>query len=84
MTQLIKIGNSQGIRIPKPLIEQAELAGKELKLEVVEQGLLVTPSKAPRECWQKIIETATSAAELEETDSDWLEADLVSDKDLEW
>ena len=84
MTHLIKIGNSQGIRIPKPLIEQAELAGKELKIEVVENGLLVTPSKAPREHWQETFEAAKLAHDVEEVDSEWLNADLVADEDLEW
>lgn len=38
MTELIQIGNSQGIRIPRPLIEQAKLQGKELSFEVLEGG----------------------------------------------
>ncbi len=43
MAHLVKIGNSQGIRIPKPLIQQAHLEGKELDIQVVNQGILVTP-----------------------------------------
>ena len=58
MAQLIKIGNSQGIRIPKPLIQQARLEGKELDIQVVNQGILVTPSRKPRENLKKAIETA--------------------------
>ena len=34
MASLIKIGNSQGVRIPKLLIEQAQLENRELSLEV--------------------------------------------------
>ena len=37
MAHLVKIGNSQGIRIPKPLVEQAQLEGKELKLQGSQQ-----------------------------------------------
>lgn len=51
MTSLIKIGNAQGIKIPKNLIAKAKLANKELKLVVVESGLLVTPARAPRKGW---------------------------------
>jgi len=40
MTMLTRIGNSQGIRIPKPLIAQAHLANVELDFEVLENGLL--------------------------------------------
>lgn len=41
MTTLIRIGNSQGLRIPKAIIEQAQLDEKELTLKVVEDGLLI-------------------------------------------
>ena len=53
MTHLIRIGNSRGIRIPKAVIGQADLEGKELELKVVEEGLLVTPVKAPRQDWEE-------------------------------
>lgn len=45
MTTLIKIGNSQGIRIPKALIEQAKLQDCEISLSVVENGLLLEPKR---------------------------------------
>lgn len=38
MTMLTKIGNSKGIRIPKPLIEQANLDNVQIDLEVVEKS----------------------------------------------
>jgi len=84
MAHLIKIGNSQGIRIPKPLIQQAHLEGKELDIQVVNQGILVTPSKKPRENWKKSIETSLATNGSEATDSEWLDAPLTSDVDLEW
>ena len=85
MAHLVKIGNSQGIRIPKPLIKQAHLEGKELDIQVVNQGILVTPSKKPREGWKKAIEETILASKgLETTDGEWLESTLTSDDDLEW
>jgi len=84
MAHLVKIGNSQGIRIPKPLIQQAHLEGKELDIQVVKQGILVSPSKKPREGWEKAIETILLNKGEEATDSDWLGATLTSDDDLEW
>jgi antitoxin MazE len=84
MAHLIKIGNSQGIRIPKPLIQQAHLEGKELDIKVVNQGILVTPSKKPRENWKKAIETTLANKVSETTDNEWLDAELISDEDLEW
>ncbi len=84
MAHLVKIGNSQGIRIPKPLIQQAHLEGKELDIQVVNQGILVTPSKKPRENWKKAIETILATNGSEATDNEWLDAPLTSDDDLEW
>jgi len=84
MAHLVKIGNSQGIRIPKPLIQQARLEGKELDIQVVNQGLLVTPSKKPRDGWEKAIEAAASNQSNDIADTEWLEAELTTDEDLEW
>ncbi len=84
MAHLVKIGNSQGIRIPKPLIQQAHLEGKELEIKLVNQGILVTPSKKPREGWKKAIEIILSSKGAEISDSDWLDAELTSNDDMEW
>ena len=51
MAQIIKIGNSQGIRIPKPIVELAQLDGKELEFVVLGDGLLITAEKKPRAVW---------------------------------
>jgi antitoxin MazE len=52
MAKIIKIGNSQGIRIPKPLIALANLEGKELEYVVMDSGLLITPEKKVRVGWE--------------------------------
>jgi len=52
MAQIIKIGNSQGIRIPKPIVSIANLEKKELDFIVLNEGLLITPEKKSRAGWQ--------------------------------
>jgi len=47
---LIKIGNSQGIRVPKSVIEQCGFSN-ELELTVEGQTLLVRAQRKPREGW---------------------------------
>ena len=84
MTHIVKIGNSRGIRIPKPLIEQADLEGKELKLQLVKSGLLITPEKKVREGWKEIIERSIAANGNETPDEEWLDSPLASDDELEW
>ncbi len=57
MAQLIRIGNSQGLRIPKPLIEQGMLEGKELSIEVLEGGgLIIRPLSKARSGWAEQIQ----------------------------
>lgn len=49
-TRIVAIGNSQGIRIPKPLLEQTGLTGE---VEIRPQGdaLIIRPAKRPRAGW---------------------------------
>ena len=47
---LIQIGNSRGIRIPKPLLEQTGLEG-EVEIEVRGQQLIIRPANHPRAGW---------------------------------
>ena len=84
MAHLIKIGNSQGLRIPKPLIHQAGLENKELKFQVINGGLFVTPVRKCRHGWKEAIEKTMIAHGRDETDSEWLDAELTADSDWEW
>ena len=51
-TQLIKIGNSRGIRIPKALIDQAKL-GNEVEIAVQRGQLVIRPVSHPRSGWDE-------------------------------
>ena len=51
MAKIIKIGNSKGIRIPKPIIALANLEDIELDFVVLDSGLLITPDKKARVGW---------------------------------
>lgn len=78
-TKLIRIGNSRGVRIPKPLIEEAGL-GDEVWLKVVESGLMIEGDSAPRAGWEK------AARELHERGEDGLLDEPTSTEfdDSEW
>ena len=52
MAKIIKIGNSQGIRIPKPIIALANLEDIELDFVILDSGLLITPDKKARVGWK--------------------------------
>ncbi len=50
-THIVKIGNSQGIRIPKALLEQTGLRG-EVTLEVTDNSIVIRRVRRPREGWE--------------------------------
>jgi antitoxin MazE len=49
-TCIVRIGNSQGIRIPKPLLEQTGLHG-EVDISAEDGSLVIRPVKRPRADW---------------------------------
>lgn len=49
--RLTKIGNSPGVRIPKPIIQQTGLDKHEFERRVVNNGLLLSPLKSHRQEW---------------------------------
>ncbi|MBC8019458.1 MAG: AbrB/MazE/SpoVT family DNA-binding domain-containing protein [Verrucomicrobia bacterium] len=51
-TNIIRIGNSQGIRIPKILLEQSRL-GTEVELEVENEMIVIRSATRPREGWKE-------------------------------
>ena len=51
-TRIVRIGNSQGIRIPKPLLEQTGLAD-EVELEVHDSTIVIKPAGQPRDGWDE-------------------------------
>jgi antitoxin MazE len=54
-THLIQIGNSKGVRLPKPLLKQSGLQD-EIELEVREGQITLRPVKAPRSDWEDAFE----------------------------
>lgn len=51
-TRIIKIGNSQGFRIPKLFLKQLNLR-EEVELEVQENRLIIRPLQLPRYNWEQ-------------------------------
>ena len=49
-SRLIRIGNSRGIRLPKPLIEEAGLQ-EEVEVRIRGNALVITSPRRPRAGW---------------------------------
>jgi len=54
-TRIIKIGDSQGIRIPRFMLEQTNL-GAEIELEVQQDRIIVRPARHPRHVWCEVFQ----------------------------
>jgi antitoxin MazE len=48
--KIVRIGNSRGVRIPKPLLEEAGLEER-VQLRVVEGGIMIESERLPRAGW---------------------------------
>jgi antitoxin MazE len=76
---IVAIGNSQGIRIPKPLLEQSGLSG-EIELHAEHGRIVIAASRRARSGW------AAAAAALHERGEDGLldTARPTFDEEWEW
>lgn len=78
--QIIQIGNSQGIRIPKAILEESKISG-EVELEVCTDGILIRNIKKPRGDWDAAFKSladadddqpiAAAATDFEKKDWQW-------------
>ena len=68
-TKIVRIGNSRGIRLPKPLIEQAGL-DEDVQLEVRGNTVVIRPISSRRVGW------AIAAADLAQTETGLLDGVL--------
>jgi antitoxin MazE len=64
-TRLVSMGNSRGVRLPKPLIEQVGLVD-EVEISVENGAIVIAPLRTPRSGW------AEAAARLRAEDADGL------------
>ncbi|MDT7777704.1 MAG: antitoxin MazE [Acidobacteriota bacterium] len=51
-TRIVKIGNSQGVRIPKLLLERSNLA-EEVELEAEDDRIIIRSTRQPRQEWER-------------------------------
>jgi len=65
--QIIQIGNSQGIRIPKVLLEESRMTG-DVKLERHPDGILIRKAQTPRSGWDEAFKTMAENDEDETVD----------------
>ncbi len=80
--KIIKIGNSQGVRIPKLFLDQTGL-GEEVELEARDNQIVIRPLALPRQGWEEaframaesgddqLLDTNPNPTEFEQKDWQW-------------
>lgn len=81
-TRIIKIGNSQGVRIPKLFLEQTKLA-EEVEIEAQDNQIIIRSVTSIREGWDEafkkmanqgddqLLDGATGQTQWDETEWQW-------------
>lgn len=82
-TRIIKIGNSQGIRIPKPLLDQTGL-GEEVELELHQNQIVIRPVHRPRYNWQSQFKAMAEQGDDKLLNEDALTLSNWDEDEWEW
>lgn len=84
-TRIIRIGNSQGIRIPKLLLEQAHLSEDEqVELELQPDQIIVRPAHEARDGWDAAFERMAERGDDELLDADLPTTSHWDEEEWEW
>ncbi|MCC6316814.1 MAG: AbrB/MazE/SpoVT family DNA-binding domain-containing protein [Gemmatimonadaceae bacterium] len=61
-TRIVRIGNSQGVRLPRPLLAEAGL-GDEVVLRAAPGRIVIEAARAPRAGWAEAAKAMHAAAD---------------------
>ena len=79
--RIVRIGNSRGIRVPKMLLEQAQLP-EEVELQAEHGRLVVRAARGPRVGWAEAAQAMHSRGEDQLLDAPT--STRFDDKDWQW
>jgi antitoxin MazE len=82
-TRIVRIGNSQGIRIPKPLIEQSGLT-EDVVILVEGNTLVIKPASRPRDNWEETFQSMAETGDDMPLDEESPKLSSWDDEDWEW
>ncbi len=60
--RIIRVGNSHGIRIPKPLLQQSGLSG-DVEIGVKNGSLIIRSTRRPRSGWAEAFQAMAEAGD---------------------
>jgi antitoxin MazE len=81
--KIIKIGNSQGIRIPKLFLEQTGL-GDEVELETQDDQIVIRSASYPRQGWEEAFRAMAEHGDDRLLDDDLIASSKWDQEEWEW
>jgi antitoxin MazE len=83
-TKIVKMGNSQGVRIPKPVLEQVGLSGP-VEIEVqTDQLILRAAALPPRHGWDEAFQRMAANGDDALLDAEALTASEWDNEEWQW
>jgi antitoxin MazE len=82
-TRIVRIGNSQGIRIPKLLLEQTGLKG-EVEITIRDNALIVQAAKRPRAGWSSAFAAMAAQGDDALVDGNQFPSTSWDEEEWEW
>lgn len=82
-TRIVKIGNSQGVRIPKLLLDQLGF-GTEVEIIVQQNNLVIRPLHHPRHGWEEQFREMAAQGDDQLLDGDLVSFTSWDDEEWEW
>jgi antitoxin MazE len=81
--QIVRIGNSQGIRIPKPFLQQSGIA-REVDIEVQGNQIVLRSLRRAREGWEESFRQMASKGDDRLLDESLLKQTSWEQKEWQW
>jgi antitoxin MazE len=82
-TRIVRIGNSQGVRIPKALLQESGL-GEEVELTVRDGTLVIAPADRARQGWADAFRRMAELGDDELLDGAAATSDAFDAESWEW
>ena len=82
-TRIIKIGNSQGIRIPKLFLEQSRLQD-EVEMEAQGNQIVLRSATVPRQGWGEAFQEMVAEGDDQLLDGDQVKASQWDEREWQW
>ncbi len=81
--RIVRIGNSRGVRIPKPLLDQSGL-GEEIEIEALAGQIVIRAAERPRQGWEEAFRSMAAHGDDVLLDPDVVGSPEWDDEEWEW